>query len=150
MARLDWMCRPIAHRGLHDKDRGIVENTPSAFEAAMDGGYGIECDLQCAGDGTAMVFHDDTLERLTDAGGKVAGRSTGELKKIRFKQTGDRMLTLPELLEMVGGKVPLIVEIKTDWVNRGPFEARICSDLAGYKGQAALMSFDPYSVRACA
>ena len=150
MPRLNWLRRPIAHRGLHDKRKQIVENTPAAFAAAIEAGYAIECDLRRAADGVPMVFHDATLERLTEHSGKVVRYSHRQLKQMRFKDTGDRMLTLVELLELVNGAVPLVIEIKSDWIDRGPFESRICSDLSSYKGRAAVMSFDPYAVRACA
>lgn len=150
MPRLNWLRRPIAHRGLHDKRTRIVENTPSAFSAAIEAGYAIECDVQRSADGVPMVFHDDTLERLTEHSGKVVRYSQRQLKQMSFKDTRDRMLTLGELLELVNGAVPLVIEIKSDWMDRGPFEARICSELAAYKGHAAVMSFDPHAVRACA
>lgn len=150
MPRLNWMRRPIAHRGLHDRRKQIVENTPTAFAGAVEQGYAIECDLQRSADGVPMVFHDSSLERLTKETGRVVRFSSRQLKQVRFKETDDRMLTLAELLEMVDGKVPLIIEIKSDWMDRGPFEARICAELGAYKGRAALMSFDPYVVQACA
>ena len=68
----DWLtARPIAHRGLHDAASGVIENTASAFRAAIAGGYGIECDLQISADGEAMVHHDDALGRLTDGTGRL-------------------------------------------------------------------------------
>src|ERR1043166_7185858 len=103
MPGLDWLtARPIAHRGLHDAS--IVENTASAFTAAIVGGYGIECDLQASADGEAMVHHDDALGRLTEGSGELVAFDAAQLKKVRFKQTADRMLTLGELCDLVGGR----------------------------------------------
>src|ERR1700736_1999789 len=93
----DWLtARPIAHRGLHDAARGIVENTASAVAAAIAGGYGIEVDLQVSADGDAMVHHDDALGRLTDGSGPLAALSAAELRRIPFRATADRMMTLGE------------------------------------------------------
>ena len=143
MPDLDWLIRPIAHRGLHDAANGLIENTPSAVAAAMDAGYAIEVDIQPAGDGEAVVFHDADLDQLTHDTGPVIAKSTRELKRVRFKDTSDRMQTLPELLEQVAGRVPLVIEIKSDWAVRGPFEQTVARHLERYDGHAAVMSFDP-------
>ena len=150
MAHLDWLNLPIAHRGLHDAAKGIIENTPSAVEAAIDAGYGVEVDVQQAGDGEAMVFHDHTLDRLTKGTGPLNTRTSAELKRIRFKGTSDRMQTLPELLEQVSGRVPLIIEIKSVWHTHGPFERQLANILGACNWQAAVMSFDPYAIKAYA
>ena len=105
---LDWLvARPIAHRGLHSKSKGIIENTPSAFEAAIKGDYAIECDVQLTADGEAIVFHDDDLDRLTEAKGPVKALTTQALQKVKLKATSDRMQTLAELLEQVEGRATL-------------------------------------------
>lgn len=148
MPRLDWLRRPIAHRGLHDAARSVIENTPSAVAAAIGAGYAIELDLQEAADGTPMVFHDDRLDRLTVVTGPLRALAAAELVRIPFKDTSDRMQTLAGLLEQVAECVPLVLEIKSDWGRRGPFERRIAETLASYGGQVALMSFDPASVAA--
>ena len=150
MAKLDWLTRSVAHRGLHDVRRGIVENTPSAIQAALDAGYAIEVDVQEAGDGEPMVFHDPTLDRLTKETGPVISHTSEELKRIAFKGIQDHMQRLGELLEQISGRVPLIIEIKSDWRTRGPFEARIAGILKPYRGQAAVMSFDPNAIAAMA
>src|SRR5215813_2147266 len=106
-----WLtARPIAHRGLHDASIGVIENTASAFSAAIAGGYGIETDLQISADGEAMVHHDDSLGRLTEGGGRLAEMSVTEIKAVRFKATTDRILTLGELCDLVGGRAPLLLE----------------------------------------
>ena len=150
MADLDWLIRSVAHRGLHDASKGIVENTPTAFQAALDAGYAIEVDVQEAGDGEPVVFHDPTLDRLTQATGPVINHTSMELKRIAFKDTPDRMQLLTELLEQISDRVPLIIEIKSNWRSRGPFEARIASILKTYRGHVAVMSFDQNAISAIA
>ena len=97
----DWLtARPIAHRGLHDAGSGIIENSPSAFRAAIAAGYGIECDLQISADGEAMVHHDDALGRLTEGAGRLDTMSADALGRVAFKATADRMLTLGGLCDL--------------------------------------------------
>lgn len=140
----DWLiARPVAHRGLHDAAAGVIENTPSAFRAAIAGNYAIECDLQVSGDGEAMVHHDDALGRLTDGIGSLAVLSTAELKRVPFKATTDRMLTLGELCDLVGGRVTLFLELKSHFKGDLRLAERAADVLAGYRGHVALMSFDP-------
>lgn len=136
--------RPIAHRGLHSEAKGIIENTAEAFQAAMAKGYAIECDLQPASDGTPVVFHDETLDRLVAATGRIDARSPAELAGLRYKDGRTRIITLADMLALVGGTVPLVVEIKSEW---GPpargFLPRIAGLCTAYDGPLALMSFDP-------
>src|SRR5438552_15530312 len=114
MASADWLiARPVAHRGLHDSAAGVIENTPSAFAAAVAGNYAIECDLQLSADGDAMVFHDDTLERLTEGSGRLDALSASALKRVTFRATSDHMITLGELCELVAGRVTLGMVIKS-------------------------------------
>lgn len=151
MRHLGWMlARPIAHRGLHGKSHGIVENTASAFTAAMAGNYAIECDLQLTADGDAVVFHDDTLDRLTGQTGSVNELSANHLKKLPVAGSADRMQTLGELLDQVGGAVPLFIELKTRWDGNVAIAERAVKVLSSYKGPYALMSFDPDLVEAAA
>ncbi len=146
---LDWLvARPIAHRGLHDKAKGVIENTESAFAAAIAHGYPIECDLQIAGDGEAVVFHDDTLDRVTSESGPVKARSTAELKRVAFKGARDRIQTLAELLEQVDGRVPLVIELKSRWDGDVALAVRALAVLATYRGPYGLLSFDPDLIEA--
>jgi glycerophosphoryl diester phosphodiesterase len=146
---LDWLtARPIAHRGLHVRKRGIVENTEGAFAAAIAGKYAIECDLQITADGEAVVFHDETLERLTTSEGWVNQHTIKQLKAMTIKDSADRVQTLTELLEQVNGVVPLVIELKTHWDGDTRLAARVLKVLQGYKGQHAVMSFDPDLVAA--
>jgi glycerophosphoryl diester phosphodiesterase len=135
--------RPIAHRGLHGLSAGVVENLPAAFDAAVAGDYAIECDVQPTADGEAIVFHDGTLDRLTVATGRVDQRSAADLKTIAFKATGDRMITLAGLFAQVAGRVPLVVEIKSEFDGKLALTQRVAELAAGYPGPLALMSFDP-------
>jgi glycerophosphoryl diester phosphodiesterase len=144
MAGLDWLiARPVAHRGLHDAAKGVIENTPSAFTTAIAGNYGIECDLQLAADGEAIVFHDDTLERLTEGSGRVDALSAAALKRIAFRATADHMISLGELCDLVGGRVTLVLEIKSHFDGDRRLIRRAADVLATYRGPVALMSFDP-------
>jgi glycerophosphoryl diester phosphodiesterase len=148
MSELYWLKRPIAHRGLHDAAKGIIENSASAVAAAMGKGYAIEVDLQCAANAVPVVFHDDTLDRLTAETGPVSALSAEALCAIPLRGTRDRILSLPALLDIVGGRVPLILEVKSTWTREGKYEANIALLLASYPGPVAVMSFDPYSVAA--
>ena len=98
LREFDWLVeRPIAHRGLHDRTKGIIENTESAFAAALQHNYAIECDLQLTADGEAIVFHDDEVDRLSGATGKVIEFTAKKLRSLALKSTTDRMQTLSEL-----------------------------------------------------
>lgn len=143
-SRPAWLFQPIAHRGLHDSRAGVVENTPSAFDSALQTGYAIETDLRAAACGTPMVFHDAALDRLTHATGPLARHDAAALGRIAFRETSERMPTLAALLDQVAGRVPLFLEIKSDFTGQAGFARRIARDLRGYDGPVALMSFDPW------
>ena len=146
MAELYWLKRPIAHRGLHNAAKGIVENSVSAVSAAMGKGLAVEVDLQCAAGHMPIVFHDATLDRLTAETGPVAAHNAGALSGIRLRNSDDRILSLPTLLSLVDGHVPLLLEVKSTWTREGKFEANIAAILASYKGPVAVMSFDPHAL----
>ncbi|MGE3990945.1 glycerophosphodiester phosphodiesterase family protein [Pseudorhodoplanes sp.] len=149
MPGLDWLtARPVAHRGLHDRTIGIVENTAAAFSAAITAQYAIECDLQIAADGEAMVFHDDTLDRLTERHGPLASLSASELKKVALKASTDRIMTLGELCDLVAGRVTLVLEMKSRFDGDSRLAARVAEVVMGYAGPIAAMSFDPTVVGA--
>ena len=114
MAGLDWLtAQPVAHRGLHENAAGVIENTASAFRAAVEGGFSIETDIQITADGEAMVHHDFALGRLTLGSRQLAAMTAAGLKEVPFKDTADRMMTLGELCDFVGGRVPLVIELKS-------------------------------------
>jgi glycerophosphoryl diester phosphodiesterase len=145
----EWLvARPVAHRGLHDAAAGIIENTPSAFKAAVAANYAIECDIQISADGEAMVVHDHTLDRLTEARGRVDAFTAAELKRVAFRATVDRMITLGELCDLAAGQAALFVEIKSRFDGDLRPVTRAAEVLAGYSGRAALMSFDPAPIAA--
>ncbi len=141
---LDWLiARPIAHRGLHDADHGVIENTPSAVRAAIAANYGIEVDVQITADGEAMVHHDDVLGRLTEGEGRLDQLTAAELKTVPFRGTNDRMMTLGDLCDLVGGRVTMLVELKSRFDGDVRLPARVAAVLANYRGPVAPMSFDP-------
>ena len=145
MAMLDKavFLRPMAHRGLHVAAKGIIENTAPAFQAAIAKGYGIECDLQSAADGTPFVFHDATLDRLMDATGPVAARSPANLATLHYKDQKTRLLSFAEFLGLVAGRVPLLVEVKNaGGPPRAGFLDKVAEQAGAYAGPIALMSFD--------
>ncbi|WP_224824057.1 glycerophosphodiester phosphodiesterase family protein [Cognatishimia sp. MH4019] len=149
-----FFARPIAHRGYHDQARGRVENSRAAFGAAIAHGYGIELDLQLSADGEAVVFHDYDLARLTDLRGPVRQRPMDNLRSIRLSGSDDVIASLPEVLAQVAGRVPLLIELKDQdgamGADVGALEAAVADALKGYDGPAALMSFNPHSVRTLA
>jgi glycerophosphoryl diester phosphodiesterase len=141
---LDWLtARPIAHRGLHDAAAGVIENTAMAAKAAIAGNYGIEVDVQVSRDGEAMVYHDDVLGRLTEGTGRLDALSTGELKRVAFRGSEQRMMTLGDLCDLVAGRVTLLIELKSRFDGDARLPVRVAAVLAGYQGPAAPMSFDP-------
>jgi glycerophosphoryl diester phosphodiesterase len=149
MPGLDWLtARPIAHRGLHDAASGVIENTASAFAAAIAANYGIETDIQISADGEAMVHHDDALGRLTEGTARLADLSATEIKAARFKATADRILTLGELCDLVGGRTPLVIELKSHFNGDRRLVQRAADVLARYSGPATVMSFDPGMIEA--
>src|SRR6266699_121899 len=142
-----WLtARPIAHRGLHDRARGIIENMPAAAQAAVSGNFSIECDIQLTADGEAMVHHDDALGRLTEGGGALHGKTAAELKAVTFKGTSERMMTLADLCALVAGRVPLIIEVKSHFDGDRRLVRRMAEVLESYSGPVVGMSFDPDQV----
>lgn len=145
---------PIAHRAYHDRSAGRVENSRSAVRAAVAAGYGIEVDVQLSADGMAMVFHDDELDRLTGERGPVSARTAAELGKIELTGGGEGIPTLAQVLEIVAGRVALLIEIKDQTRVMGPgvgaLERAVADALKGYGGPVAVMSFNPHSVAAMA
>ncbi|MFD1332485.1 glycerophosphodiester phosphodiesterase family protein [Methylopila musalis] len=144
MRPLDWLvARPIAHRGLHDRAAGVIENTPSAVAAAVERGFGVEIDVQSSAEGEAVVFHDATLERLTEDSGAVAERPLARLREIALRDCADRIMTLDECIELVGGRVPLVIEVKTSRSGDTRLARRV-AEIAGRRGgPLAIKSFDP-------
>ena len=141
--RVQWLrSRVFAHRGLHG--HGRVENSASAFAAAIAAGHGIECDVRKSRDGRAIVFHDAELERLTGQTGPLDALDVAAITAIALRGSADRIPTLRDLLAQVDGAVPLLIEVKTDPARS---VAALClavrRELEGYQGDHAVMSFDP-------
>ena len=138
-----FLSRRYAHRGLHNSER--AENSLSAFKAATEAGYGIELDVRLSKDGELVVFHDDTLERVTDREGRVDAYTAEELSEIKLCNTGDGIPTFREVLKLVDGRVPLLVEIKEDAGNYGVTE-KTCEILREYSGDYMIESFNPLAL----
>ncbi len=146
-SKISWMAGgDYAHRGLHGP--GAPENSPGAFALAIERGMGIECDVQRSSDGQAVVFHDFELDRLTGQTGPVAKRSSDQLGRITLSGSQDTIPSLRQLLDQVAGRVPLLIELKS---NNSRRYAALCLAvrrvLEGYQGTHAVMSFDPRMVR---
>jgi glycerophosphoryl diester phosphodiesterase len=143
---------PLAHRALHDVAKGRPENSRAAIRAAIEVGYGIEIDVQLSRDDAAMVFHDYALDRLTGAKGAVRLCGADELAQISLSGGDEGIPTLPEVLALVSGQVPLVVEIKDQdggmGTDVGVLEKAVAQALGGYDGPVAVMSFNPHSVAA--
>ncbi|MDO8882449.1 MAG: glycerophosphodiester phosphodiesterase family protein [Pseudotabrizicola sp.] len=141
---------PVSHRALHDRAAGRIENSPAAIKAAVAAGYAIEVDVHLSADGRAMVFHDDDLDRLTAHHGPVSAQSADALGRIVLTGGSDTIPTLPEVLTLVAGRVPLLIEIKDQTgvmgQTDGRLETAVAQALAGYGGDVAVMSFNPHSM----
>lgn len=148
MSRISWLTRhPIAHRGFHDLNKSRWENTLSAFAAAVERGYAIECDVHLTLDGEVVVFHDSDLKRLTGTEGFVWQRTSAEFGALRVGGTADHVPTLAELLALVRGRVPLIIELKGDPGRDDGLVAKVAQALKSYSGKVAIMSFDHWLIR---
>lgn len=149
-----FLTAPIAHRALHDRAQGRPENSRAAVRAAVAAGYGIEIDIQPSSDMVPMVFHDYDLRRLTGESGRIRARTAADLRSIRLTDGDEGIPTLAEILAIVDGQVPLLIEVKDQdgamGEAVGPLEAAVAKDLATYRGPVALMSFNPHSVAALA
>ena len=139
-----WLtARPIAHRGLHVRDKDSIENSASAARAAIARGFAIECDAQASADGEAMVFHDFTLDRLTEASGAINTLAARDLAKIKLKGSADTIMSLRDLLRLIGGATPLVCEIKSRFDGDLRLAESAARAVAEYEGPVALKSFDP-------
>ena len=146
----EFLRLPLAHRALHKRSERRPENSPAAIRAAVEADYAIEIDVQGTKDGQAVVFHDEWMERLTNATGFVKDYTAKELGQIPLRDCDDCIPTLPEVLALVGGRAPLLIEIKdqTDHmaVTDGRLESAVAAALVGYQGLVAIMSFNPHAV----
>lgn len=135
-----------AHRGLHTKDKTVPENSLPAFRAAVGHGYGVELDIQLSKDGQVVVFHDDTLDRVCGVHGRVDAFTFDELRAMRLCGTEETIPLLTEVFDVIGGKTPMIIELKT-----GPRNDELCEKglalMRAYNGPYCVESFDPRIVR---
>ncbi|MBO6602694.1 glycerophosphodiester phosphodiesterase family protein [Boseongicola sp. H5] len=142
---------PIAHRALHDAGQGIPENGVTAVRRAVAMGYGIEIDVQPSADGQAMVFHDATLDRMTGTTGPIRARTARDLMDLRLKGSEENIASLSQILQLVAGRVPLLIEIKDQSGGIGApaddmLERGVVTALQGYAGPVAVMSFNPHTI----
>lgn len=135
----------FAHRGLHSKT--LLENSRAAFQAAIERGLGIELDIQPAAGGEPFVFHDSSLDRLTDETGRFAARTAAELSQIKLKGMNETIPRLAEILRLVAGRVPILIEVKTNATSPqtvGTLAMAVRREMEGYRGQVGVMSFNPH------
>ena len=138
-----WIVKmPIAHRGLHNDE--LPENSLAAFENAIKNKYAIELDLRITSDGHVVVFHDDNLGRMTGSSGYVNKTTLEEIKKLRLLNTAEKIPTFKEVLDLVSGRTPLLIEIKN--MNKVGIEKNVWNILAKYDGEYAIQSFNPYTL----
>lgn len=141
---------PLAHRAYHDRNQRRPENSRAAITAAIAAGYGIEIDLQLSSDGVAMVFHDEALDRLTPATGLIKHHTAATLAQIKLRDSDETIPTLAEILALVAGRTPLLIELKdqTDSMSDtdGRLESTTAAQLASYQGPVAVMSFNPHAI----
>jgi glycerophosphoryl diester phosphodiesterase len=148
MAKLSWLTkRPVAHRGYHDMNHKVWENTLSAFKRAIDHGYTIECDVHLTSDNEVVVFHDNDLRRLAGQEGFVWQKTAAEMGALSIGGTKDHAPTLQEMLDLVRGRVPLVVELKGIPGHDAGLVAAVGRILNAYSGKVAIMSFDHWLIR---
>jgi glycerophosphoryl diester phosphodiesterase len=139
-----WLtARPIAHRGLHDRGAGVIENSIAAAHAAIAHGFAIECDVQDTADGEVVVFHDHALERLTGAAGAVKTTTLAQVTALTLTGSQERVPTLTAFLAAIGGRTPLVIEIKSRFDGDPTLTRRVLASLESYDGPVCVKSFDP-------
>ena len=137
--------RLIAHRGLHNIEKGIAENSIPAFEKSIENNYIIELDVHILKDRNVVVFHDDNLKRMTGIDKEIKNMTYEDVKELRLQNTYQTIPLLTEVLNLINGKVPVIIELKCD-VKRGILEKEVINILRKYKGEYAIKSFDPLRI----
>lgn len=135
----------IAHRGYFDKTIGIPENSLPSFSRAIENGFIIELDVHILKDKNIVVFHDDDLNRMTGVNKKIKELTYEEISKLRLDETDNKIPLLTEVLNLVSGKVPIIIELKYD-AKYGKLESELVKILSNYKGKFVVKSFNPLSV----
>ncbi len=135
---------PVAHRGLWSP-KGAPENSLAAFEAAVDGGYGVELDVRLSSDGEVMVFHDAGLERMCGAQGRLGERTTEALSALRLKGSREPIPSLQQVFDLVNGRALIHVELKTRPGEEGPLDEAVAAVLERYDGPVAVIGFNAHS-----
>lgn len=142
-----WLTEvPFAHRGLHDRAGTRPENSLPAFEAAVAAGVGIELDVHRSADGHVVVTHDDDTARVCGSSRSVAASTLRELRSLRLVGTDERIPTLDDVLALVAGRVPVMVEVKNPRRSTGPLEAAVGRLVADAAGPVCVASFNPRTV----
>lgn len=137
---------PIAHRGLHTNDSRVPENSLKAFAKAVENGYAIELDVQLTADGKVIVFHDYNLRRMTGLARDTADLTAGQIHPLRLLNSNHGIPLFKEVLSLVRGQVPLLIEVKNEGAV-GKLEAALVEDLRGYEGEFAVQAFNPFVLR---
>jgi glycerophosphoryl diester phosphodiesterase len=146
-SRTAWLRNTlIAHKGLHNDEQGIAENSISAFIAAIEKGYPIELDISLTKDNIPVVYHDKKLKRMFGIDNYLKDMTYQELSQLKFHNSNETVPLFSEVLSLINGKVPLLVEIKNDG-KVGDMESLVYSVLKNYKGLYAIQSFNPYTVK---
>ncbi|MBL4907160.1 MAG: hypothetical protein JKX94_06895 [Sneathiella sp.] len=140
----DWLIsRPIAHRGLHDRASGAIENSMTAFRRAKDAGLPIELDVHLSSDHVPVVFHDETLERVAGDPRRVCDVPAKELEQLPLYDSKDSIPNLRSVFDMIAGSVPLVIELKQSPLGRKILAQKVWEVLRDYQGLFAVQSFDP-------
>jgi glycerophosphoryl diester phosphodiesterase len=142
---LEWLTeKPFAHRGLHTQLQGRPENSMAAFEEAIAMGHGIELDVQLTYDGDAIVFHDDTLERMTSQQGAVIDFGLSKLESLNLLGSSEKIMSLTNCLQQIAGRAPVLIEAKCPlFLDPVPLSLAVRRALEGYRGPVAVISFHP-------
>lgn len=142
---LEWLLnKSIAHKGLWGD--GIPENSLGAFSRAIQNDYAIELDVRMLEDDTIVVFHDKELSRMTQRDGYISKLTSADLPNITLLDTDYTIPTLQQALELIAGKVPVLIDLKSEATHVGALESRVAEALEGYIGNVAVMSFNPLSL----
>jgi len=138
--------RFYAHRGYYTEDQSIPENSLPGFQRAVENGFGIELDVHLTKDGRLAVLHDENLKRMCGADVNLSELSCDELKEYRLKDTQERIPLFSDVLKVVDGKIPMVIEVKPYGGNIRTLCERLCKELEGYTGVYCVESFDPRAV----
>ena len=142
---LEWLFdKFIAHKGFHTDI--IPQNSLAAFENAINNNYAIELDVRLLADNNIAVFHDSNLGKMTGQDGYISNLKTEDLQNYKLLKSNETIPTLKQVLELVNGRTPIFIDIKNESVQTGTFETQILENLKDYKGQVAVMSFNPLTL----